>query len=141
MKYSIHYTATKPKPITAPPLTSEMKHMIQYWNGSAWRRENHEYLGESADQLIKMGMARVAGCQCGLLGHRICTCASSRYRDETSFSRPIGESIYSLHRPERNFGHTGWPHLGFMPPPKLDVEDIVDKWLLLPGDIEIEASL
>ncbi|MHA2085774.1 MAG: hypothetical protein ACXABD_18680, partial [Candidatus Thorarchaeota archaeon] len=120
---------------------------LEYWNGHAWRKINHEYLGEDVDNLVKMAMARTDKCGCRILGHNICTCASASYKNETSFSRPFGSSVYSLHGPpNRNIAHSGH-HINYSHPgvwgqtTPIPIEDIVDKWLLLPGDIEIEASL
>ena len=121
----------------------------QYWNGQSWRRLDYEYLGKDVDNLVKMGMARMARCECGILGHNICTCVSDSYRDETSFSRPIGENVYSLHRPKTTLSNSiswknlyvRWPHNHYgAPSDKVKLDEIVDHCLLEPI-IEIEASL
>jgi hypothetical protein len=111
-----------------------------------WWRMNHEYLGKDVDNLVEMAMARTTECECRILGHSICTCASSSYMDERAFSRPFGESIYSLHSPpNRNLGASGhyirWPHYHYgSPSDKVKLDEIVDHCLLEPI-IEIEASL
>lgn len=123
-------------------------HEVEYWNGTKWRKMNHEYLGETSDNLIRMVLDRGFDCDCELVGRLICQCASTGGWYKESFSRPMGANIYSVHTPSQNLGGSqsaGWGQ-GFIQwsqnygQTKIPLDDIVDE-LTLKGEYVFEASL
>jgi hypothetical protein len=125
--------------------------VVEYWNGLQWRRDGYEYDEDDVEVLIRNGLARGDCPICTSRGYHLCGCTLSSRRDQTPYSKPLGDRIWSLHQDNRYYLYFGKKiklpihysnYYGHMltQQKEVDLDDVVDN-LLLKGEIEIEVSL